>query len=396
MPSLGSAAVPRLPSSSPAAIDVLTCILCTGPIARVDIARASGLSQAAVTKAVAPLISAGFVTFDDVRRETGDAPGRPATPLRAVAEAVYAIGVKVTASDVFGVVVDFGASVVDSESRRLPRHTVGQVAKAVETVVDALTRRLGAGASRLVGVGVTVSGDVDAEAGRVRHSPLLGWRDVALAEQLASRLGRSVRVDNDVRALTVAEQWFGVGASGVDTFAIVTIGAGIGCGIYLHGEVVSGAFGVAGEIGHLPLADAGLACTCGRIDCVETVASSDAIVRAVREQTGREGLTIGEVAAMAHAGDAVALAAFDRAAAAIGTALAVVVNLTGPAVVVIEGEAVGDFELYDERLRSAFGHHAFGAAAQCRLELRTHDFDSWARGAAVTVLRDFVRNSAGR
>jgi len=99
---------------------------------------------------------------------------------------------------------------------------------------------------------------------------------------------------------------------------------------------------VAGEIGHLPLADQGLTCTCGRIDCVETIASSDAIVHAVRTATGRHDLDMDAIVELAHAGQPDAVAAFDGAATAIGRAIAVVANLTGPEVAVIEGESVAD------------------------------------------------------
>jgi predicted NBD/HSP70 family sugar kinase len=249
-------------------------------------------------------------------------------------------------------------------------------------------------ADRLVGVGVSVSGDVDTSTGRVRHSPLLGWRDVALGELLEQRLDVPVRIDNDVHALTIAEQWFGFGGGKIDSFVVVTIGSGIGCGIYLNGDVVNGSFGVAGELGHLPLASSGLVCTCGRINCVETVASSDAIVNAVRTATGRADLDMAAVVALAHEGDPAALAAFDLAASVIGTAIAAVVNLTGPRIAVIEGEAVNNFDVYDAKLREAFAANAFGAAAECQLRLRPHTFDAWARGAAVSVLRDFVRQES--
>jgi predicted NBD/HSP70 family sugar kinase len=93
---------------------------------------------------------------------------------------------------------------------------------------------------------------------------------------------------------------------------------------------------------------------------------------------------------LAHTGHPDAVAAFDRAATAIGRAIAVVANLTGPEVVVIEGESVTDFDVYDATVRKVFAAQAFGAAADCRLELRPHTFDAWARGAAASVIRAFV------
>ncbi|HEY3632883.1 MAG TPA: ROK family transcriptional regulator [Jatrophihabitantaceae bacterium] len=386
---------PRLPPASPAAIDVLTRILTSGPIPRVDIARQTGLSQAAVTKAVAPLVEAGFVALDGARGRP-DAPGRPVTPLRVVAESVTFIGVKITADEAIGVATDFGATILDTEHRRMARHTPAQVVRTVQAVVAALVRRLGERAEQLVGIGVSVSGDVDTAHGIVRDSPKLGWHDVALRELLEERLDRPVRIDNDVHALTIAEQWFGVGAGDVDSFVIVTIGSGIGCGLYLNGDVVNGSFGVSGELGHLPLADQGLTCECGRVDCVETIASSAAIVRAVQAATGRTDLDMDAIVELAHAGQPDAVAAFDRAATAIGRAIAVVANLTGPEVAVIEGESVADFDVYETTVRKTFAAQAFGAAAQCRIELRPHTFDAWARGAAASVIRSFVRQEDPR
>ncbi|MHA3703220.1 ROK family protein [Jatrophihabitans sp. YIM 134969] len=383
---------PRLPAVSPAAIDVFTHLLTSGPAPRVAIAQATGLSQAAVTKAVAPLVTAGFVTFHDVDTPRPAAgAGRPPVPVRVVTDAALAVGVKVTREEVVGVVTDLGASVLVRHRRGLRRHTVGEVSRTVTAVVARLRGDLGAADDRVIGVGVTVSGDVDTAAGVVRHSPLLGWRDVALGDAVAAATGLPVRIDNDVRALTIAERWFGVGRGGADPFVIVTIGSGIGCGIYVNGDVVSGAFGVAGEIGHLPIAGHGRPCTCGRTGCLETVASTDAVLADVETATGRTGLTLADAVDLAHAGNPAAVEAFDRAASAIGTAIATVVNLIGPRVVVIEGEAVSDFDLYDRRLREAFAAGAFGAAGRCDLQLRAHTFEAWARGAAASVIRAFVR-----
>jgi predicted NBD/HSP70 family sugar kinase len=171
----------------------------------------------------------------------------------------------------------------------------------------------------------------------------------------------------------------------------VTIGSGIGCGLYINGEVVSGAYGVSGELGHLPLAPGNLVCTCGRRGCVETVASSDAILARTRETTGRADLDLAGAIKLAHEGDEHAREAFDRAGEVIGAALAAMVNLVGPELVVIAGEGVAEYDLYEERMRQTFADHAFGAAGDCRLMLRSHTFDNWARGAAATVIRSYVR-----
>ena len=375
---------------------MLTRILTQGPIPRVEIARRTGLSQAAVTKAVAPLIETGFVTEQGAVPAEVDSQlgiGRPVSPLTVVPSSVSVIGVKVTPTSLIGVTTDFTAGILSVRHEKLDDTAPERVIERLAELAKALIGSLKSGealAGPLIGIGVAVSGDVDARHGVVRDSPLMGWRGVPVAELLGKRIKVPIVVTNDVRALTVAEHWFGVGVN-ADSFAVVTIGSGIGCGLYINGEVVSGAYGVSGELGHLPLAPGNLVCTCGRRGCVETVASSDAILARTRETTGRADLDLAGAIKLAHEGDEHAREAFDRAGEVIGAALAAMVNLVGPELVVIAGEGVAEYDLYEERMRQTFADHAFGAAGDCRLMLRSHTFDNWARGAAATVIRSYVR-----
>ncbi|HEY4569500.1 MAG TPA: ROK family transcriptional regulator [Kribbella sp.] len=385
-----------LPLATPAGVEVLTKILTQGPIPRVEIARRTGLSQAAVTKAVAPLIETGFVTDQAAAPAEGDNQlgiGRPVSPLTVVPSSVSVIGVKVTPTSLIGVTTDFTAAILNVRHEELHTTEPEAVIERIAELVKALISALKSGetvAGPLIGIGIAVSGDVDAAHGVVRDSPLMGWRGVPVAELLGQRIRVPIVVSNDVRALTVAEHWFGVGVN-ADSFAVVTIGSGIGCGLYINGEVVSGAYGVSGELGHLPLAPGDLVCTCGRRGCVETVASSDAILARTRETTGRADLDLAGAIKLAHEGNEHAREAFDRAGEVIGSALAAMVNLVGPELVVIAGEGVAEYDLYEDRMRRAFAEHAFGAAGDCRLMLRSHTFDNWARGAAATVIRSYVR-----
>lgn len=388
-PHTGSA--PALILKTPAAVDVFTRILTHGPIGRIDVGRQTGLSQAAVTKAVTPLIADGFLSVHGTI-PAGLSPGRPVYPLSVVPRSLVFLGIKVNLDEVVGVSTTLRAEIIEAIHLPIADTSPHRVIEAIAGVVASLREGLGESADRIAGVGVSVSGDVDTKHGLVRHSPLLGWSDVSLGSLLAPRLGLRVLVDNDVRALTIAEQWFGVGID-AESFAIVTIGAGIGSGIYLNGDVVSGANGVAGEIGHLPLASDDLLCTCGRHGCVEAEASSSAILRGIRASTSRPDLTMQEAIDLAHSGEPNAVRAFDRAGTVIGSAIAALVNLVGPSIVLVAGESVADYDLYEQRIREAFAAHAFGAAANCRIVTRSHTFDDWARGAAASAIRATVRQT---
>ncbi|WP_231918937.1 MULTISPECIES: ROK family protein [unclassified Leifsonia] len=372
---------------TPRSAEIFTRIITHGPVSRLDIGRLTGLSQAKVTKTVNPLIEGGYVTVGEHAEHSF--PGRPVRPLSVVSRSMIAIGVKVNADEIFAVTVSLGNEVLGSTRRRLKSHDPESTVAAIVTSVTSLIAQLGETAANLTGVGVSVSGDIDSTTGLVRDSPLLGWTHFPLGSRLADEIPLPITVENDVRALAKSEQWFGAGRD-VESFAIITIGAGIGCGIYVNDDVVVGAHGVAGEIGHLPLASSDALCVCGRRGCVEAVASSRAIRDAVSLERGEPDLTLADVIRLAHEGDPAAVDAFERAGTAIGAAVAATVNLFGPEVVVIAGEGVMDYDLYERRFREEFLAHAFGAAANCRLVVRRHTFTDWARGAAVAALRESI------
>lgn len=376
-----------LRSSSDAATRVFTTILTRSPISRIDIARETGLSQAAVTKAVSPLVAVGLVDAKLSLSPDGR-PGRPAHPVAVIPEAMAILGVKVTSDELVGVATDLTTKVLASDRMPLEAHDPATVADGIEALCRRLEDRIGEIAGRIVGVGVAVSGDVDTKAGVVREAALMGWSGEEFGTQLSARLPWQVTLENDVRALTIGEHWFGVGV-GTGSFAIVTIGRGIGSGLYVNGEVVGGANGVAGEIGHLPLAPRDRICSCGRRGCVEAVAATAAIEETVSRAHGR-AVTVGEAVQLAHEGDPAATAAFQEAATIIGTAIASLVNLVGPELVIIGGEAVSNFDLFEQSLRDAFQAHAFGAAAKCRIVTRPHTFEDWARGAAAAAICSLV------
>lgn len=375
------------PVNTPAASQVFTTVLSQGPLARLEVARRVGLSAAAVTKAVRPLIEAGYLV-EGADDEARPALGRPANLVRVDGGRALFIGVKVTGDEIIGVLTDLCCRIRVARHVPLPdRAAKAVLASIADLVQDLLTEADGV---PVLGLGVAVSGDVDRTEGTVRYSPFLDWRDVPLAELTALTTGLPVTVDNDVRALTVAEQWFGAGA-GLSDFAVVTVGAGIGCGLVVHGRVVAGAHGVAGEIGHVTVDPNGPLCHCGNRGCVEAIAGEAAIVRRIREITGVELADAAEALTLARRGVAGAREVYARAGEAIGRGIATVANLLGPERVIISGEGLAAYDLFAEQIRDAFVAAAFGSAAQCDVQTRPLPFEEWARGAAATAIQSFVR-----
>ncbi|WP_405722513.1 ROK family protein [Streptomyces sp. NBC_00046] len=371
--------------TAPAETAVLALLLAEGPLSRVELARRTGLSSTAVTKAARPLIDDGYL-YELPPERTAPGAGRPVNPLAVAPDREYFVGLKISVDQLFGAVCDLRAGVRATAVRPLGECTPESVAALVAALVDELLDTKPAFRDRTRHLGVAVNGDVDRDTGRLRQSGLLGWRDVPLAELLTASTGLSVTVENDVRALTVAEHWFGEGI-GTGNFALVTIGAGIGSALVVNGRLLRGAFGVAGEVGHICVDPTGPRCWCGARGCVEAIASTDAILASVRGDTGNGHLTFDEVVCMARDGHPAAGGAFARAGNAIGVGIAALVNLVGPERVVVSGEGVDTYDLLGRHIQDAYAAQVFGAASRCPLSLRPLPWEEWARGGAAVAIQ---------
>jgi predicted NBD/HSP70 family sugar kinase len=377
-----------LPTQAPAVAQVFHTVLAHGPLSRAEVTRRTGLSPGAVTKASAPLLEDEWI--EEVGPPPGDrVAGRPATLLSVRAARAGFIGVKVTADELFGVRTDLTAHPLATRRTELDSQDVGSVVQAMDKLVRRLTTGQAArGAPQVEGLGVAISGDVDGHTGVVHRSPFLNWQGVPLARLVEEATGLPTVIENDVRALTVAEQWSGAGA-GLSSFAVVTVGTGIGAGLSIGGKVVSGAHGVAGEVGHLPVGGDRM-CTCGNVGCVESIAATQAIVEQARRAAGDPKLTMADAVRLARGGNRQVLAVFTRAAQALGLAIAAVANLIGPERIIISGEGVAFYDLFAEQIRETFTAQAFGAAKDCDLIVRPLPFEEWARGGAAVAAQNLV------
>lgn len=377
----------RFVVSDKAAADVFAAILSRGPVSRRDVAQLTGLSQATITKAVKPMLAAGYLIEG---RDESPGRGRPANPLRVSTDRHYALGIKLSPHEIVGVVTNPRAEPLGSVRRPLPGRGVEEVLAEIGDVVAELLGQKPEFAERVEGLGLALGGHVDGRSGTLRYSPLLGWREVPLASMLEAATGLYTVVENDVNALAVEEQLFGAGR-GVLTFAVVTVGAGVGCGLVVDGKLVHGANGMAGEIGHLVVDWDGELCACGNRGCLETLASDRAILGSIARDGGPFLTSVGEAALLAREGNEKARDAFSAAGEALGRALAVLANLINPSRVVLSGEGVVASDLLMDKLSEALERHAFSSVAGLpEIVTRPLADETWARGAAANALRHLI------
>jgi predicted NBD/HSP70 family sugar kinase len=230
----------------------------------------------------------------------------------------------------------------------------------------------------------------------VVNSPFLGWQDVALRRLVAERMKLPVVIENDVNTLAVAEQWFGAGSS-FSSFALVTIGVGVGCALVLDNELWRGVSGAAGEFGHMVVDPDGPVCHCGKRGCLEAVVGDTAIAAAMSVAAGRRITKVSQVVAQAHAGDPDARQVFSQAGVALGRAIAALLNLLNPPLVILSGEGMTASDLFIDALRAELERDAFSSTAtDCTVLVRPLPDETWARGAAATMLRHGVLKSLSK
>lgn len=356
-------------------------LLVHGPKSRAEIARELGMSRASLTRVTRTLMGQGLVTEGAV--ELRGATGRPSEVLHVRPEGRRFLGVKLTSDRLFAVVTDLTAQALAEHDEPLASRTVDDAVAQIGAVYE----RFAPDHPGLAEVGIGLAGDVAFTGGRqvVRQSPFLGWREVPLADLVRERLGVPAVAENDVRALTAAEHWFGVGA-GYESMVLITVGTGIGVGLVVDGKVVTGAGGKAGSLDHLPVDPGGPRCQRGHRGCVDSYLSNGAIVAALRTP----GMDYASVRDLARAGDPAAGQAFRDAGHALGVLAATLANTMDPEKIVITGDGIAVTELARDEIDAAIATYRHPEGSPIALDIQPFEFPEWARAGAVLAIRDFL------
>ena len=364
-----------------ASLAVALEVLIHGPISRAEIARRLDLSAGSLTRLSTPLIDSGLLV--EVGERADGRAGRPSRLLDVVPSSRHFIGMKLTADEVLGVVTDLRATVLDTLTVRLDSRDRDAVADAIAGVARTLSGRVDSVTALGVGIGGLVG-----EHGLVRSAPFLEWTDVPLGTMLEARTGLPTVVDNDLVAFTEYEHWFGAGR-GVNDFAVLTLGAGIGFGLVVHDELVVSDDSGIGLVGHWPLDPYGPVCPSGHRGCAKSVLEQGAIVRNVSAAVGRD-VSYDEALDLAVSGEPAARRIIDDAGRGLGTLLAAVANLTVPQRIVLGGEGVRLVSVAADAIAEGIAQHRDPRASDLDLVSTAGDNIEWCRGAAVLAIQRYV------
>ncbi len=310
-----------------------------------------------------------------------------------------ACGVDIGGTKIAGGLVDADGTVLARDRVDSPRD-----ADAISAAVAALVQRL-VGDQPIAAVGVGAAGFVDRTRSRVLMAPNLPWRDADLRHDLEQRLGLPVAIENDGNAAAWGEFRYGAGRD-IDDLLLLTVGTGVGGGVVLDGRLYRGAYGVAGEVGHLRVVPNGVRCGCGNRGCLESYASGTALERRARERAGAgepgseailarvagDPAAIGGrlVTELAREGDPFATSLLAEVGHWLGEGIASLAAVLDPAVVVVGGGVSAAGDLLLGPVREAFADHLTGRAHRPLAEIRPAELGNLAGliGAADLARRE--------
>jgi len=271
------------------------------------------------------------------------------------------IGVDLGGTNIEAAAVRNGEVLASKKKKTRPEKGVDTVIERIARTVRGVFKKMDATPEDFAGLCIGAPGAVDPATGIVHAAPNLDWTDVPLGEVLRERLGLPVFVDNDVNIGLLGEYVYGAGRGALHMVGI-WVGTGIGGGLIVNGQLVSGWRGAAGEIGHMVVQPHGRRCGCGREGCVEAYASKTAMMAMIEEamesggksvvpdimaKKGKKSLTSSVIEDALEAHDEPMMEAVETAQFYLGLLTANLVNVLDPHVIVFGGGLV-------ERLGEAF------------------------------------------
>jgi glucokinase-like ROK family protein len=374
---------------------ILRTILRNGPLARVDLAHLVGLTTAAISNITRELIEDGLLY------EVGTARGKrvgASAILLDMPEDTLTLGVvhqgvsalRIALSTLRGHLI--ARCIIATPTAYAPEWAATTIAHTLRNLIE----QHGYQQSRLVGVGAGLVGLIDAQMGVVKRAPRLGWESVPLGALLAQELHCPVAIENNVRAMAFGEALLGEGRDKPD-FAFVYVGTGIGSGLIINGRPYRGAYGGAGEIGHITIVPNGERCSCGNDGCLETIAAEPAIVRRMQthglvlNSAGGTKETVQALATLARQGDSLAQSIVIECGESLGVALATLVDLFNPERIVLHGAIAEAGDIFFSSVARTLQQRAFSTRNEAvELVAPTFGIDAGLIGAAAIALDTLV------
>lgn len=363
-------------------------------ISKADLAQLTGLSPTACGIIVTNLLDKGYISEAGVGVSTG---GRRPVLYELIPRSYFSIGVDIDVDYIRFILMDITGQVEYRD--KIPSKSNYSVLASIELVeekIHQIIHKYNIKQERLLGVGVSIPGMVDNITHEVVFAPNLGWERVDLQNMMASIGSFPIYVDNEAICSAICENWIGCCINQKD-FVCINMKSGIGSSIFAGGNLYRGCCGSAGEIGHIMVDPNGPKCGCGNYGCLETLASSKAMVEKAQKQikqgliadlTDIDSITIDDIISSTNAGNEATRVILVEASGYLGLAVANLINTINPSKIVLGKE----LDKFPEDILEHLKNIAFAKALKypaSRVEIVTSELgeDTSALGAAIIPLK---------
>ena len=381
---------------------VAACIMKYGPISRITLAQILGLSQGAVSRITSDLIYAGVIeetpmaaghggklpkdflrksAQKSIQKENTERRGRPQTGLRIIANARTFVGMKINTTHITAVTVNaLGQIVTGCHDLPLDDDSPESVVDVIrQLTMDCADEAIMAGLPSPCAVGVSLGGHI-VDDSMVTFAPFLHWDGATdLGTMVTEATGLPCGVFNDIDSLLVDASWFGPGV-GVDMFAVVTIGVGVGYSLAVNGKPVQYPDKSYGLVGHVLIDPEGPRCTSGHIGCSQCL-TDDSIAEQYSAIVGR-AVSFEDFARDAKGRVPQATQLVNRTCFRLGSLVATVANIAMPGHVMIAGESAFLAKLGTDSLRDGIRFYRHSQTQPVKFTSVDEGWGRWGKGAA--------------
>ncbi|MFC1436834.1 ROK family transcriptional regulator [Streptacidiphilus sp. N1-10] len=384
---------------------VLRLLRDSGPRSRARIASDTGLPRPTITGLISELVELGLVREGASERD--GSVGRPSQAVEIDGRTICGVGVEINVDYLAVVALDLRGEVAFQRRIAVDVRTAGpeSVLDSAAALVREAEAAVQAAGARVVGAALAAPGNVDITTGRVAFASNIGWRDVAALDALRERLGRSappLRLENDAKLGAIAE-YLVASASDIHDLIYVTGETGVGGGIISGGQLMRGARGFAGEIGHMPLAPGGHPCACGRVGCWETMVGLGALLRhasdpddPVHDPSLDVESRLADLRRRADDGDPRTLQALALIADDLALGVALLVDVLNPRAVVLGGYFAVFADYLLPSVREGVARRVMAPeCGGCEVLPSTLGFTAPARGGAYLALDAVYQDPSG-
>lgn len=384
-------------------LTILNVLRNQGPLSRKLLQDKTGLSWGTITHLTGELVELEII------RETGIVSahvGRPAVNLDLNTDDNYAVGIWMGNARVHATLLDLkGRQLLDRSLPLDPSADAEEIVKRIFDAVDTVMSEGSISPAHVAGIGCAVPGSYNPETGICAYAPNHPkWRDVPLLSRILDRYDRPTYIDHDMNCCVLGEYLFGA-ARRLTTFVCVNVEGGIGAGIMIDGRIYRGVNNSAGELGHIRVHPQGPRCNCGKVGCLESVASVGALLARARELPevpDRDGSLaadrgagryddIDDLIRTADRGDRDILSLFEEVGHYLGMGIGILVTLFNPETVILSGSLCRAKDFLWSSMSASLNENAWPYS---RTDVRFTTLENGiVRGAAGMVLQEVFMNA---